>query len=140
MREPLNGSRIVTIGWRSMCQRPTAAAAFSGCGQVARAHEYLCATPTCRRSSDAVKHNRRLRQNLLNRTDVALPNVGADGLDAAAEGGGDSLEPRDDSCLLSVGQHGEHMQSPLIGSGADHRHKVTMAFQECNFIDTQGRE
>jgi hypothetical protein len=88
----------------------------------------------------AVDHNRRVRQNLLHGGAIALPHVGADRSDLGADGGRDGLEPRDHAGFAAIGQHGQHVQIAACGLGADDGHKITMAFEECNLVDTHRRE
>ncbi len=89
------------------------------------------------RDMEAVDHERGFGQDLLHRTDVALPHIGADGLDAATVLLWHGLEPGHDDSFEPIGQDGQDVQAIGGGLGGEHSDEIAMALFEGDLVDAE---
>src|SRR5262249_19078544 len=76
-------------------------------------------------------------ERLLDRHDIAFPDVATHCGDATAQSGREALEPGQHGVLQAVGQHGQHVQLSVFTHRADDNHQITTTFQKCNFVDSR---
>lgn len=92
------------------------------------------------RHMKAVDHDPRVRKHLLGCRDVAVPDIGTDRRDLSSDGSGDALEPGDHGGFQPIRQHRQQIQIALLGLRADDGHKVAMAFEERDLVNSDGRK
>src|SRR5689334_14712121 len=88
----------------------------------------------------AVEHNPCVWERFLHRTDVALPNVGTHGGDTCSDSLWYAQQPGSHGCLEPIRQDRQHVQITGFTLSANDGHKVTMALEECDLVDTQSRK
>lgn len=89
---------------------------------------------------EAVDHDGRVPQHLLDGGDIPIPHVRTNRRNVRLDGGGHGRAPCHDGRLPAIRQHDQHVQVAVFGWGADDGHNVTMAVQQRNRINAQGGE
>ncbi len=86
---------------------------------------------------EAVDYDCGSGQGVLHGADVALPHIGADGLDALAMVVRDGLDPVHHGGLQPIRQDGQHVQATGGTPGGEHGYKVAMALFEGDLVDAE---
>jgi len=88
----------------------------------------------------AVGHNRRMRQHLLRRRDIAFPQVRTDGRNRRLSRRRDGAQPGSDGGFPPIRQQGQDPYVACRELRGNDRDKVTVAFEERNLINPDHRK